>query len=75
MACSVKYAFLVLALAGFYVQADDLSFKDEVVRDEEWLDPANMFVSKSAYNVDTGAGSRVAAVDDEDVVVRPLSTR
>lgn len=54
---------------------DDLSFKDEIVRDEDWLDPTNMFISKSSYNNDVRKRQEATIKEGDEIVVRPLTTR
>lgn len=75
MAWLLKLCIVSVAFAGLHANTDDLSFKDEIVRDEEWLDPTNMFISKSSFDADSATEPRIVAVAGDDVVVRPLSTR
>ncbi|XP_022666140.1 uncharacterized protein LOC111271588 isoform X2 [Varroa jacobsoni] len=78
MALVLKLYLLSVTLVALSANAEDLSFKDEIVRDENWLDPSNMFISKAGHSLKVYGdehGSRGDGSDDDAVVVRPLSTR
>ncbi|OQR74178.1 hypothetical protein BIW11_09248 [Tropilaelaps mercedesae] len=72
MALPVKLCLAVVVIVALGVSAEDLSFKDEVARDEDWLDPSNMFKSKATYQTENFLEPQSVG---EDLVVRPLSTR
>lgn len=75
MSLLLKSLLVALAIATVSANTDDLSFKDEVARDEDWLDPTNMFISKSSYKSEDRSDRSSVVADGDNVVVRPLSTR